>query len=73
MTSKSPDLNPIENLWGIIDTKVKAAGPKTKKRLIKFVKRQWENMDMDFVKNLINFVPTRLREVIARHGEMVDC
>ena len=41
--SRSPDLNPIENLWGILARRVYAHGKQyyTKMDLIEAIKREW--------------------------------
>jgi len=42
--SYSPDLSPIENLWGALKERVKKDNPKTKKKLIKSLETHWEEL-----------------------------
>lgn len=41
--SNSPDLNPIENIWGIMKKRLQDVAPKDKNELVKSVKSVWAN------------------------------
>ncbi|KAH9166531.1 hypothetical protein AeNC1_018319, partial [Aphanomyces euteiches] len=55
--AKSPDLNPIENLWGIMSRKVYANGRRQfskKADLVACVKQVWDEIDLTVLKKLVN-------------------
>ena len=66
----SPDLNPIENLWGILARRVYANGKqfKTKEELKTAIVRSWKEIDQSECQNLINSMPNRIFEVIKLNG-----
>ena len=41
----SPDLNPIENIWGIMVGKLRKNNISTQSELIELVNQQWEKID----------------------------
>ena len=67
--AQSPDLNPIENLWAIIDTKLCKKSIYSKESLKSEILNIWESMDTNILKNLVNSMPNRLRMVIRNNGE----
>jgi transposase len=69
--ANSPDLSPIENLWGIIDAKVKAEDPKTVQRLETLVVREWNAVSDEIVENLMVSMSARLQQCIENHGNWV--
>ena len=62
----SPDLNHIENLWGIISRKVYEAGKHflTITKLQSAIAREWEAIPESILKNLVNSMPNRIAQVI---------
>lgn len=68
--SLSPDLNPIENLWGSLGRKVYANGKqyKTKEELKSAIIRSWNEIDESEYQNLIKSMPNRVFEVIKLNG-----
>ncbi|KAK1939243.1 Transposable element Tc3 transposase [Phytophthora citrophthora] len=68
--AKSPDLNPIENLWGILARAVYADGRQfqTRDSLIATVKKCWEDISLDYTTNLRNAMPKRCVSVLELHG-----
>ena len=68
--SVSPDLNPIENLWGIMVRKVYANGQQftTINELHARVKFIWSEIIINELQNLVTSMPNRLFEVIKRNG-----
>ena len=67
----SPDLNPIENLWGIFVRKVYADFRQfsTKKELKKAILDCWESIESELLIKLINSMPRRCMEVILAKGK----
>ena len=53
--ANSPDLNPIKNIWSIIDeTTYKEPAPKTMKELKSRLRFAWKNVTLDTLKELAN-------------------
>ena len=51
--SQSPDLNPIEQIWELIDRKLNKSHVKTKETLWLEVKRCWESITVEVLKNTL--------------------
>lgn len=66
----SPDLNPIENLWGILVRKVYANGRqfKTISELKETIEQEWDDISLNILQSLINSMPDRIFEVIKGNG-----
>ncbi len=67
--ANSADLSPIENIWGIIDSKITKAKLNSRKELIDFVEKQWEAITLEELHSLIDSVPLRLAHVRETGGE----
>jgi len=66
---QSPDLNPIENLWEILKRQVYAKKEmKNLEDLQKHLQECWMNISMGSLVNLINSMPSRVKQVIKNHG-----
>ena len=50
--SQSPDLNPIENLWSILDDNMKDRKPQNETELFDTIKEAWYNIDVDMLRRL---------------------
>ncbi|KAA3669846.1 uncharacterized protein DEA37_0002684 [Paragonimus westermani] len=70
----SPDLNPIENLWGIMVRIVYAENHhyQTVAELKKAILDAWTKIDTGTIQNLVNSMPNRLFQVINRSGGITD-
>jgi transposase len=66
--AQSPDLNPIENLWSILDSKVKDRHPKDENDLFNILQTAWNELDPHILQNLIESMPNRCEEVIKLKG-----
>lgn len=68
--SLSPDLNPIENLWGILVRRVYENGKQftNKKDLKVAIVREWSNIDISDLHNLVDSMPDRIFDVIRTGG-----
>lgn len=78
--SYSPDLNPIENLWSIMKRNVEK---EVNKLVLKhkpitifvfeeIIQKEWENITPELCLNLVNSMPARLEEVIAKNGDKIN-
>lgn len=68
--AQSPDLNPIENLWGELERKLRLRGdrPKNAGELIRFLTEEWECIPRDTVEKLVDSMPRRIEAVLAAKG-----
>ncbi len=66
----SPDLNPIENLWGILARAVYADGKQynSKEELKQSIRREWQKISPQVLKNLIESMPKRIYQLISLQG-----
>lgn len=66
----SPDLNPIENLWGLLASKVYENGRQfaTTNELKQCIRECWEAIGPEILHNLINSMPKRIFHVIKNKG-----
>lgn len=70
--ARSPDLNPIENIWSILKSRVYKRKPKTVEELEDFIFEEWENLDDEMVGRVAASFTNRLEDVIERNGSAVD-
>ena len=65
---QSPDLNPIENLWSILDHNLKNRKVNTEEELYNALLDGWNNLSDDIITNLINTMHRRCEAVIKVKG-----
>jgi len=78
--SNSPDLNPIENLWQILKTRVEKQvnDMLVKKQAVTVevfrgvIQKEWEEIDRSTYVNLVHSMPTRLNEIIEGNGNKIS-
>ncbi len=68
--AKSPDLNPIENLWDELERKVRKhlPLPKNKQELMIIIQNEWYNISQNTLLNLVKSMPRRIKAVIKSKG-----
>ena len=66
--SQSPDLNPIEQIWELIDRKLHKSHVKIKETLWSEIKRSWEAIRVEVLKKYIETMPGRCRAIIKAKG-----
>lgn len=66
--SQSPDLNPIENLWSILDRKCAERKCNSEAALFAVLKRTWESLPKTLLEDLIDSMPDRIEAVIQNKG-----
>ncbi len=63
-----PDLNPIQNLWGIVKRKMRNKRPKNADEMKATVKESWASIPPQQCHKLITSMPRRLEAVIKAKG-----
>jgi hypothetical protein len=73
--ARSPDLNPIENVWAAMSRAVYADGKQTntEHELKTAVMAAWENISPDLIAKLVASMPNRCIEVIQKQGGKTHC
>ncbi len=66
--ANSPDLNPIENLWGIVKRKMRDTRPNNADELKATVKETWASVPPQQCHKLITSTPRRIEAVIKAKG-----
>lgn len=70
----SPDLNPMENLWGILTRKIYANGKQygnindLKTAIIK----EWNDINVGTLDNLVDSMPSRIFQLTKAHGQSIN-
>ena len=65
----SPDLNPIENLWGIMKVKLRKMVNRTKSQLIANIMKVWcHELPKSTLENLAMSMPNRINRVLRNKG-----
>ena len=62
-------MNPIENLWSILKTKVAYRRPHTIKDLIKAINKEWNNLLNEPVLKLNSGIKHRIETLIDASGD----
>ncbi len=66
--SQSPDLNPIENLWSILDRRCGSRRPNNDEDLFEILKHTWETLPLELLHRLVDSMPDRLTACIESNG-----
>lgn len=66
--TKGDDINPIENLWAILDERVQKRKFTTLNGMKKVVREEWNKLDQSLLHRLIDSVSDRIRKVIEARG-----
>ena len=66
----SPDLNPIEHTWDILDRRVRSANPppQNPQELFQALAREWNNIPQRLLANLVHSMRQRCTAVIDARG-----
>ena len=65
---QSPDMNPIENVWKLLNERAKEKNPRNVEELWTNLKREWEKISIDEYKILIHSCSKRYQAVIESKG-----
>ena len=67
----SPDLNPIENIWGIIKTQLMKKEINKRSELIKIIKEEYDSISEEIITRLVESFPSRLHQWIEKEGDRI--
>ena len=70
--SNSPDLNPIETLWGLMKRTVSHIQPQNLNELKCILQQVWDNIKQETINNLVKSFFQRLQLIIANNGESIQ-
>ncbi len=66
--SMSPDLNPIEHMWGILKRKVEKHHVSNIQQLQDVIMEEWKRMPATTCAALVNSMPRRIKAVLDNNG-----
>ena len=66
--AQSPDLNPIENLWSILDANLKDRQVNNAEELFNVLNQAWRALPVDILDRLVSSMPSRCQAVIENNG-----
>jgi len=66
--AQSPDLNPIENLWSILDQNTRDRKVNSKTELFEHLRQAWLELPKSLLTDLVNSMPRRIAAVIEANG-----
>jgi transposase len=67
--SNSPDLNPIENLWSTLKSRIQQRSPENMTQVVQYAKEEWEKLPASMLKTLSDSMVSRLKIVRKNGGE----
>ncbi len=71
--SMSPDLNPIEHLWGILKWKVEERKVSNIHQLRNVIMEEWKRTPAANCEALVNSMPKRIKAVLGNNGGNTKC
>jgi transposase len=66
--AQSPDLNPIENLWSIIDQATQFRAADTEEELFEILNEAWQQIPIELLNRLVESMPLRCQAVLDADG-----
>lgn len=69
--SMSPDINPIENVWGLMKMKIARKWKSSLKSSTRLLQATWKELPLQLAENLVDSLPTRISMLIERKGDYI--
>ena len=69
--AQSPDLSPIENIWGYVAYKIKDRKCSNVRELWSLIQKAWNEIPRDMLLHLYDSMSDRLRLVRKSHGDSI--
>ena len=69
--SASPDLNPIENVWGLLKARIKEKPEITLPGLVRRIRSEWKSLPVEYAENLVNSLTRRMASLIKTQGDFI--
>lgn len=69
---RSPDLNPIENLWSYLSYKVKQRKAENLRQLKIIIQEEYDQIPHSMIQNLCNSFHSRLQKCVDLKGQMIS-
>jgi len=70
--SYSPDLNPMENVWGFIKKEIAKKRPRSLTELEQNLQELWSRLTDEYLEALVASMPKRLKLIISNRGERIS-
>ena len=70
--ARSPDLNPMEDIWSYLDRKVKEVRPRTITSLKRVLTKSWVSLPWNYIAQSTKSMGRRLRTCIKHEGERLN-
>ena len=67
--SRSPDVNPIENVWALLKADVAKKNPKSVEALISSIYDSWVKIDKTSIMNIFNSIYDRVDMLLEGDGK----
>lgn len=69
----SPDLNPLDySVWSVLEAKVSAKPHHNLESLKASLVKEWDNIDLQYLRSVINAFPKRLKAVLKARGGRIE-
>jgi hypothetical protein len=69
--ARSPDLSPIENVWGLMQSRLRRRTFTSKEVLWEAVQAEWRKISPEYLKSLYDSMPNRTRMVKTMKGDAI--
>jgi len=70
--SQSPDLNPIENVWGLMKMKLQRKKFRNVKHFRREIMKCWKELPNDYAKKLFESMDSRIDRLLSNEGDYIN-